>query len=85
VEGRANRFPVAGMSQPSSPVRVNGDGALRIKTVEVLLGSAPFVPIMQTADFGNCNDVADRLYWTRIRRIFIQRQMKTASVIVTDI
>src|SRR5215831_15914813 len=27
-------------------VCVNGDGALRIKTAEVLLGSAPFVPMM---------------------------------------
>jgi len=41
--------------------------------------------MMQTADFGNCNNLADRLYWTWIRRIFIQRQMKTASVIVTGI
>jgi len=53
--------------------------------VEVLLGSAPFVPMMQTTDFGNCNNLADRLHRPRIRRIFIQGQMKTASVIVADV
>jgi hypothetical protein len=38
---------------------MNGDGTLQIKTLDVLLGSAPFVPMMQTADFGNCNGVTD--------------------------
>ena len=42
---------------PSSPARVNGDGELRIKAVEVLLGSAPLVPMMQTADFWNCTEL----------------------------
>jgi hypothetical protein len=40
---------------------------------------------MQTADFGNCNNLADRLHRPRIRRIFIQGQMKAASMIVIDI
>jgi hypothetical protein len=48
----------------SSPVRTNGDDALRIKTVEILLGGASFVPMMQTADFGNCNNLPDRPYRT---------------------
>lgn len=39
---------------------------------------------MQTADFGNCNNLTDRLCRTRIRRIFIQLQMETASLIVTE-
>ena len=30
--------------------------------VEVLLGSTPFVSVMQTADFGNRNNLTDRLY-----------------------
>jgi hypothetical protein len=37
---------------------------------------------MQTADFGNGNDPADGLHRPRIRRIFVQGQMKAASVVV---
>ena len=40
--------------------------------VEVLLGSAPFVPVMQPVDLGNRNNLADGLHPTRIRRILIQ-------------
>jgi hypothetical protein len=47
-------------------------------------GDAPFVPVMQTADFSNRNNPANRLHRTRIWRIFIQGQMKTASVIQID-
>jgi hypothetical protein len=32
--------------------------------VEVILGSTPFIPVMQTADFGHRNDLADGLYRT---------------------
>jgi hypothetical protein len=53
--------------------------------VEVLLGSAPFVPVMQPADLGNRNNLADGLHRTQFRRILIQGQMKTAPVVITHV
>ena len=63
----------AGMPRASSScAHKPGRHATDRTVVELLLGSAPFVPVMQSADLGNCNNLADRLYRTRIRRILIQ-------------
>lgn len=40
---------------------------------------------MQTADLRKCNNLANRLHRPRIRRIFVQGQMKAASVVVTNV
>src|SRR5262249_2616411 len=75
----------AGQSRTSNPCALT-DGAYRDRTVtEVVLSNAPFVSVMQTTDFRNRNNLADGLHRTRIRRIFIQGQMKTAFVVVADI
>ena len=80
---KSRQFSVQ-VSRTLQSMHLTLDGVDRT-VVKVLLGSAPFVSVMQTTDFGNRNNLADRLYRTRIRRIFIQGEMKAASVVVTDI
>src|SRR5215831_8876511 len=50
-----------GCSQSSAKPRTSDS-----LVVEVVLGRAPFVSVMQTADFGNRNNLAGRLNWPRI-------------------
>lgn len=70
---RADRFPgQVCRAASSSCAHKLGRHATDRTVVELLLGSTPFVPVMQSADLGNCNNLADRLHRTRIRRILIQ-------------
>ena len=45
----------------------NRDRLAPDRVVEVVLGGTPFVSVMQTADFRNRNNLADRLYRPRVR------------------
>ena len=41
--------------------------------------------MMETTDFRKRDDFADRMDRARIRRVFLQGQMKTVFVVVTEI
>jgi len=41
--------------------------------------------MMETTDFRKRDDFADRMDRARIRRVFLQGQMKTGFVVVTEI
>ena len=50
-------------------------------------GSPTFVAMVQTADFGERNDLSlfRELHWSRFRGIFLQAQVSSASVIVCEV
>src|SRR5881396_67630 len=47
--------------------------------------SRAHIPMMETTDFRKRDDFADRMDRARIRRVFLQGQMKTGFVVVTEI
>lgn len=43
---------------------------LSLPNIRFLRGRASFVPMMQTAKDGWGHEVADAMYWARVRRVF---------------
>jgi hypothetical protein len=83
LERNVSLFSIRGGPKPAQIECITvKSGLLQIESYsKTPSGGAPFVAVMQTANFSNRNNPADQLHRTRVGRIFIQGQMETASVI----